>query len=119
VTLPASQVLAYRKACQAVLDQHGLRPIELGLWCTPELFSVAMAPATLGQRQGRANMAKAVDEMLTVAQEMGGSMEYCHGVGLRLAHLMPREHGLGLEVMRALKGALDPQGILNPGKLGL
>jgi FAD/FMN-containing dehydrogenase len=50
---------------------------------------------------------------------MGGSIEYCHGVGVRLAHLMEREHGGGLEVMRSIKRALDPQGILNPGKLGL
>jgi alkyldihydroxyacetonephosphate synthase len=46
-------------------------------------------------------------------------MEYCHGVGLRLAHLMASELGAGLEALRRIKGALDPDGILNPGKLGL
>jgi FAD/FMN-containing dehydrogenase len=46
-------------------------------------------------------------------------MEYVHGAGQRLAHLMPREHGAGFEAMRRLKEALDPRGILNPGKLGL
>jgi FAD/FMN-containing dehydrogenase len=43
-------------------------------------------------------------------------MEFCHGVGLKLAHLMEREHGFGLEVMRRLKVAVDPLGIMNPGK---
>jgi D-lactate dehydrogenase (cytochrome) len=46
-------------------------------------------------------------------------MEYVHGAGTRLAHLMQREHGAGLDVLRRLKAALDPAGILNPGKLGL
>jgi glycolate oxidase len=46
-------------------------------------------------------------------------MEYCHGVGVRLAHLMVEEHGAGLDVMRALKRSLDPANILNPGKLAL
>ena len=46
-------------------------------------------------------------------------MEYCHGVGVRLAPLMGREHGTGLKVLRHLKQCLDPQGILNPGKLDL
>jgi FAD/FMN-containing dehydrogenase len=46
-------------------------------------------------------------------------MEYCHGVGLRLAHMMESEWGAGLQALRRLKQALDPQGLLNPGKLGL
>ena len=53
------------------------------------------------------------------AQDLGGSMEFCHGVGLKLAHLMKREHGFGLEIMRRFKKAVDPFGIMNPGKAGL
>jgi FAD/FMN-containing dehydrogenase len=32
---------------------------------------------------------------------------------------MAREHGMGLDILRRLKQCLDPQGILNPGKLDL
>jgi D-lactate dehydrogenase (cytochrome) len=32
---------------------------------------------------------------------------------------MAREHGYGLEVMRGIKKVLDPNNIMNPGKLGL
>jgi D-lactate dehydrogenase (cytochrome) len=32
---------------------------------------------------------------------------------------MQREHGSGLDVLRRIKAALDPAGVLNPGKLGL
>jgi FAD/FMN-containing dehydrogenase len=32
---------------------------------------------------------------------------------------MQREHGLGLEIMRRLKQAVDPLGIMNPGKESL
>ena len=46
-------------------------------------------------------------------------MEYCHGVGVRLAHLMGEELGSGLEVLQEIKKALDPHNIMNPGKLGL
>jgi FAD/FMN-containing dehydrogenase len=42
-----------------------------------------------------------------------------HGAGLRLAHLMPEEHGEALDVIRRIKAAIDPSGVLNPSKLGL
>jgi FAD/FMN-containing dehydrogenase len=55
-----------------------------------------------------------------VCQDLGGSMEYVHGPGLRLAHLMPREHAEGgFALLQRLKSTLDPELILNPGKLGL
>ncbi len=116
VTLPRSRVLDYRAACGPILERHDVRVVEYGIWCWPELFSVTM---TAEGGDARDRLSRAVDEMLMLTRDMGGSIEYCHGVGVRLAHLMEREHGGGLEVMRALKSALDPQGILNPGKLGL
>ena len=33
--------------------------------------------------------------------------------------LVEREHGAGLDVLRRIKRALDPDGVLNPGKLGV
>lgn len=49
----------------------------------------------------------------------GGSLSHHHGVGLNRARYMAEALGGGLEVLAAVKRALDPVGILNPGKLGL
>jgi FAD/FMN-containing dehydrogenase len=57
------------------------------------------------------------DTLLRQALKAGGALEYCHGAGLKLRHLVPEALGEGLEVLRAVKHALDPGGILNPGKL--
>jgi D-lactate dehydrogenase (cytochrome) len=51
------------------------------------------------------------------ALAMGGTITGEHGVGIGKKDLMTLEHGDGWEVMARIKRALDPEGILNPGKL--
>ena len=52
------------------------------------------------------------------AIRLGGTCTGEHGVGLHKARYLVREHGqAGTAMMRALKQALDPHNILNPGKV--
>lgn len=48
----------------------------------------------------------------------GGALSHHHGVGLNRSRFVTDALGGGFEVLRAVKAALDPNGILNPGKLG-
>ena len=48
----------------------------------------------------------------------GGALSHHHGVGLNRSRFVPEALGKGFEVLSAIKAALDPNGILNPGKLG-
>ena len=48
---------------------------------------------------------------------MGGTVSGEHGVGLGKRRYMEAEHGAGWAVMGEIKRALDPQNLLNPGKL--
>ena len=50
--------------------------------------------------------------------KLGGSVSAEHGIGqLKTALLRQVKDPVALEMMRAVKAALDPNGILNPGKL--
>ncbi|MBP2636397.1 MAG: putative FAD-linked oxidoreductase [Firmicutes bacterium] len=62
---------------------------------------------------------KVGDEIHEMALRLNGTVTGEHGVGIVRAQYMEREHGLALDVMRTIKQALDPNNILNPGKMGL
>ena len=49
----------------------------------------------------------------------GGALSHHHGVGLNRARFVRDGLGDGFGVLQSVKDALDPNGILNPGKLGL
>jgi alkyldihydroxyacetonephosphate synthase len=49
----------------------------------------------------------------------GGNLSHHHGVGLNRSRFVADALGAGFDVLASIKRALDPNGILNPGKLGL
>ncbi|HEX4321685.1 MAG TPA: FAD-linked oxidase C-terminal domain-containing protein [Acidobacteriaceae bacterium] len=57
------------------------------------------------------------ERLVERAQGMGGTCSGEHGVGLGKKKYLKAEHGEGLEVMRTLKLALDPDNRMNPGKI--
>lgn len=57
-------------------------------------------------------------EVHSIAADLGGSFSAEHGVGaLKCDELVRLRGGVELSLMRAVKGALDPDGIMNPGKI--
>ncbi len=48
----------------------------------------------------------------------GGVLNDHPGIGFKLGWLMPEQYGPAFAVLQAIKDALDPQGIMNPGKFG-
>ena len=67
--------------------------------------------------EGKARAVAANDQIVYKAIELDGTSTGEHGVGIGKAKFMTREHGTALEVMRNIKQTLDPNGILNPGKI--
>jgi alkyldihydroxyacetonephosphate synthase len=80
------------------------------------LYFTCIFPRALGEEiaQWRAIKNAATNAIM----DRGGTLSHHHGVGEDHLPWIAREKGeLGLDVLRAIKRALDPAGILNPGKL--
>ncbi|MBQ1052230.1 FAD-binding protein [Micromonospora sp. C51] len=61
---------------------------------------------------------RAFDEIMRLGLDLGGTCTGEHGVGLLKRDWLAREIGpVGVRVHQAIKAALDPTGLLNPGKV--
>ena len=59
---------------------------------------------------------KAVEEIFDVCVELGGTVTGEHGVGISKALSFQKERASELSSILAIKQAMDPENILNPGK---
>jgi alkyldihydroxyacetonephosphate synthase len=114
-------------ACDAVLD--ALRGLEETLLASvhqshayPDgaclYFTFAGQPAASIDAQ-EAYYRRAWDVATAAILAAGCALSHHHGIGLNRARYMEEALGSSLGLLMGLKTALDPRGILNPGKLGL
>ncbi|HEX3948056.1 MAG TPA: FAD-linked oxidase C-terminal domain-containing protein, partial [Acidimicrobiales bacterium] len=62
---------------------------------------------------------QAWDAVTATVRRHGAAISHHHGIGLNRSRFLADALGTGFEVLASVKEALDPAGILNPGKLGL
>jgi alkyldihydroxyacetonephosphate synthase len=70
-------------------------------------------------REALALFNRVLDAAVRASISNGGVVNEHHGIGLKGARFMREIYGDGYELARAIKKALDPNAIMNPGKLGL
>ena len=65
----------------------------------------------------RGRVQQFLDRLVERALKFEGTCTGEHGIGQGKINYLAAEHGLGVDVMIAIKKALDPVNILNPGKI--
>jgi D-lactate dehydrogenase (cytochrome) len=100
---------------QKVVDKKGLKGYAFG-----HAGSGNLHMEILGIPEEKAQWLKvreAEEEIVHFALEYGGTATGEHGVGLGKKKFMKKEHGESLTLMKQIKKLLDPNGIMNPGKI--
>ena len=116
VTVPRSELAKMIQFIQAVGARHQLRIATFG-----HMGDGNLHPTYLTDERNAAEMErveKAMEEVFDYAVKLGGTITGEHGIGIAKKKFLPRALGdHSLDLMRQLKFTLDPEGLLNPGKI--
>lgn len=115
VCVPRSQLRAAVAAATAEIAAAGLRSPLVSHAGDGNFHCFFLLPP--GDVARAASVKDCVQRIVAHAMRLGGTCSGEHGIGLGKRHYLPEEHGGAVDVMRSIKTALDPQNLLNPGKL--
>jgi len=115
-TVPRSRVPDIVRRIQEIAKKYDVRMPILGHTGDGNMHPVIMADER--DEAGMKRVHAAIDEIFRATLDMGGTLSGEHGIGKIKQKYMKWEFGEeGLTVMRSIKMALDPNNILNPGKM--
>ncbi len=115
ICVPLLRVPDTLLAIQRLAQQHDLTVVTYGHIASGNIHPAPVINVADPEQVRRVRLF--ADAVHRLAREMGGTVTGEHGVGLTRIAYMREEHGPALDVMWALKQALDPHNIMNPGKL--
>lgn len=121
IALPVSRIPAFVAATDAALAAAfpGVRMVDFGHLGDGNLHYNVQAPEGVDPALFLREQEPAVNALVFDAvQALGGSISAEHGIGqLKREELAARKSPVALDLMRAIKKALDPQDLLNPGRV--
>jgi glycolate oxidase len=115
-TVPRSELARMIRFVEAVAKRHKLRIGTFGHMGDGNLHPTFLTDERNADEMRRVH--EAFQEIFDEAIRLGGTITGEHGVGVAKKDFLPKFAGdAQMRVMRALRGVLDPNGILNPGKM--
>lgn len=115
-TVPRTKIVDMLRAIQEIAKKYNLTIGTFGHAGDGNLHPTILVDPM--DKDEMARLDKAIDEIFEAALKLGGTLSGEHGIGIAKKKYLKNEIGSsGIEVMKRLKKALDPDNILNPGKL--
>lgn len=120
VSVPVSAVPDFLAGAEAAMarDWPDARFVAFGHLGDGNIHIVALGPPGEETKPWKRRLAAAEEAINDLAVQLGGSFSAEHGIGRsKLAAMRRLKPAPALAAMRAIKAALDPRGVFNPGKL--
>ena len=115
-TVPRSKIPAMMKALAEIAKKYDLSIGTFGHAGDGNLHPTILTDKRDASEWKRVE--QGIDAIFDVALGLGGTLSGEHGIGIAKAGWMEKEQGRGsILYSRKMKAALDPNGILNPGKI--
>jgi FAD/FMN-containing dehydrogenase len=121
IAVPVSRIPAFVAHTDALLHARwpGVRLVNFGHLGDGNLHYNVQAPEGVAPQEFlRCHEAAVNTAVYDAVMHFGGSISAEHGIGaLKREELSQRKSAVALDMMRAIKHALDPHGVLNPGRV--
>jgi glycolate oxidase len=116
IGVPRARVPDMLREVARIADKHGVRMGAFGHAGDGNLHPDLVLER--GDPRAEAITKAVQDDLYQAALDLGGTVTGEHGIGsARTAWLEPQKGADAVRVMRSIKNALDPQGLLNPGRV--
>jgi glycolate oxidase len=115
--VPVTRIPDVIKEVQRIGEKHGFRIASFGHVGDGNIHAVLLLDGRKKEHWEKAR--EIAKDFIDVTLELDGTLTAEHGTGMAKSPYMVEELGVGQDIMRDIKKALDPNGILNPGKMGL
>jgi len=120
ISVPIAAIPAFLERAAAAVERicPGARPVPLAHFGDGNVHYNVAQPTGMDKAAFMALWDPVVAAVHAIVLDLGGSISAEHGIGqMRRAALARAKSAVEMDLMRAVKAALDPKGILNPGKL--
>ena len=120
VSVPVSSMAAFiKRASEAVQkEMPGIRPVPFGHIGDGNVHFNLSQPEGMDKDEYLAQWDRMAGIVHDIVRDMGGSISAEHGVGrMKRDEIAATKEAVEIDMMRSLKRAFDPEGILNPGKV--
>lgn len=115
ICVPISKLPELVHYARELLEETGLEGGILGHVGDGNFHTLSLFDADNEEERKRSERMN--DQLVLKAIEVGGTCTGEHGVGLGKMKYQREEHGDAIEVMKSVKQLLDPDNLLNPGKI--